>query len=83
MPKKPTSRGSKSRRSNANPSAKRRQKLILGGVILILVLAAGATIRSWQQRNLPLRLQGALDNNHYSKGVPNAPVVMKEFSDYT
>ena len=82
MAKKPTPRGSKARRANANPSAKRRQKLILGGVILILVLTAGVTIRSWQQRNLPLRLQGALDN-HYSKGVPNAPVVMKEFSDYT
>ncbi len=82
MAKKPATRGAKSRRSNANPAAKRRQKLILGGVILVLVLAAGVAIRSWQQRNLPLRLQGALDN-HYSKGVPGAPVVMKEFSDYT
>ena len=82
MAKKPTGRGAKPRRSNANPSAKRRQKLMLGGVILILVLAAGVAIRSWQQRNLPLRLQGAL-NNHYSKGVAGAPVVMKEFSDYT
>lgn len=82
MAKKPRPRGSKSRRANANPSAKRRQKLILGGAILILVLAAGVAIRSWQQRNLPLRLQGALDN-HYSKGAPDAPVVMKEFSDYT
>ena len=82
MAKKPAVRGAKSRRANANPAAKRRQKLILGGVILLLVLAAGVAIRSWQQRNLPLRLQGALDN-HYSKGVPGAPVVMKEFSDYT
>ena len=82
MAQKRTSRGTKSRRPNANPSAKRRQKLILGGAILILVLVAGVVVRSWQQRNLPLRLQGALDN-HYSKGVPGAPVVMKEFSDYT
>lgn len=83
MAKKPTTRRAKSRRTNAaNPAAKRRQKLILGGVILVLVLAAGVAIRSWQQRSLPLRLQGALDN-HYSKGVPGAPVVMKEFSDYT
>lgn len=82
MAKKPAARRAKSRRSNANPAAKRRQRLILGGVILVLVLAAGVAIRSWQQRNLPLRLQGALDN-HYSKGVPGAPVVMKEFSDYT
>ena len=82
MAKKPAARRTKSRRLNANPAAKRRQKLILGGVILVLVLAAGVAIRSWQQRNLPLRLQGALDD-HYSKGVPGAPVVMKEFSDYT
>lgn len=82
MAKKSATRGPKSRRPNANPPAKRRQKLILGGVILVLVLAAGVAIRSSQQRNLPLRLQGALDN-HYSKGVPGAPVVMKEFSDYT
>lgn len=82
MARKPMPRGAKSRRSNANPSPKRRQKLVLGGVILLLVLVAGVAIRSWQQRNLPLRLQGALDN-HYSKGAPGALVVMKEFSDYT
>ena len=82
MAKKPRTRRVKSQRSNTSPAAKRRQKLILGGVILVLVLAAGVTIRSWQQRNLPLRLQGALDN-HYSKGAPDAPVRMKEFSDYT
>jgi len=81
MARKPSNRGAKSR-SQATPSAKPLQKFILGGVILVLVLAAGVAIRSWQQRNLPLRLQGALDN-HYSKGVPGAPVVMKEFSDYT
>ena len=82
MAQKPAPRGAKSRRPNANPPVKRRQKLILGGVILILVLAAGVAIRSWQQRSLPLRLQGASDN-HYSKGAPGALVVMKEFSDYT
>ena len=81
MAKKSSNRGAKSR-SKATPSAKPLRKFILGGVILILVLAAGVAIRSWQQRNLPLRLQGALDN-HYSKGAPGALVVMKEFSDYT
>ena len=81
MARKRTNRKVKSR-SNATPSAKPLQKFILGGVILVLVLAAGVAIRAWQQRNLPLRLQGALDN-HYSKGVPDALVVMKEFSDYT
>ena len=82
MARKPTPRGATSRRSKNDPAARWRQKIMLGGVILILVLAAGAAIRSWQQRTLPLRLQGALDN-HYSKGVAGAAVVLKEFSDYT
>ena len=82
MAKKPTPRGSKSRRSRHGVSGQQRQKLIAGGVILILVVAAVVAMRSWQKRNVPLLLQGALDN-HYAKGVTDAPVVMKEFSDYT
>lgn len=82
MANKSTSRGARSRRSRHGPSGNRFQKLVLGGVILILVVAAGAALRSWQDRSVPLRLQGALEN-HYTKGVPGAPVVMKEFSDYT
>lgn len=82
MANKSTSRGARSRRSRHSPSGNRFQKLVLGGVILILVVAAGAALRSWQDRSVPLRLQGALEN-HYTKGVPGAPVVMKEFSDYT
>ena len=82
MANKPTSRGAKSRRSRHGSSGNRRQRLVLGGVILILVVAAGVALRSWQDRSVPLRLQGALDN-HYAKGVQGAPVVMKEFSDYT
>ena len=39
MAKKPKSREAKSRRSNTKPATKRRQKLVLGGVILVLVLA--------------------------------------------
>ena len=83
MANKSTSRGAKSRRSRHGASGnRRRQRLVLGGVILILVVAAGVALRSWQDRSVPLRLQGALEN-HYTKGVPGAPVVMKEFSDYT
>ena len=82
MAKKPTPRGTKSGRSRQGPSSQKRQKLIVGGVILILVVAAGAAIRSWQQRSIPLHLQGALED-HYARGLPGAPVVLKEFSDYT
>ena len=82
MANKPTPKGSKSRRSRQGQSGRRRQKLVVGGIILILVVAAGVTLRSWQQRSVPLYLQGAVEN-HYAKGVPGAPVVMKEFSDYT
>ena len=82
MANKPTPRGAKSRRSRHGPSGQRRQKLVVGGVILVLVVAAAVAIRSWQQSSVPLRLQGATEN-HYAKGVAGAPVVMKEFSDYT
>ncbi len=82
MANKPTSKRSKSRRSRHGASGQRRQKLIVGGVILLLVVATGVAIRSWQQSGVPLRLQGAVEN-HYAKGAPGAPVVMKEFSDYT
>lgn len=82
MARKPTPRGPKSGRSRQGPSSQKRQKLIVGGVILILVVAAGVAIRSWQQRSIPLHLQGALED-HYARGLPGAPVVLKEFSDYT
>src|SRR5215831_6765601 len=59
-----------------------RRKLVLGGVIVALVLGIGAGMRFWQQRDLAPRLQGAVDH-HYTRGVVGAPVVIKEFSDYT
>ena len=70
MAKKRTPRGAKSRRSTANPSAKRRQKLILGGVILILVLAAGGAIRSWQQRNYRFACRASWTITTTAKGCP-------------
>jgi hypothetical protein len=59
-----------------------RQKMLLGGVILVLVIGVGVFLRDRQQRNIPPRLQGAIEN-HYTRGTAGAPIVIKEFSDYT
>lgn len=59
-----------------------RQKMLLGGVILVLVIGVGVFLRYRQQRSIPPRLQGAIEN-HYTRGTAGAPVVIKEFSDYT
>ena len=59
-----------------------RLKLVLGGVILALALGVGGVVRFLQQRDLAPRLQGTVDR-HYTRGVAGAPVVIKEFSDYT
>jgi hypothetical protein len=61
---------------------RRRLKLVLGGVILALALGVGSVVRFLHQRDLAPRLQGAVDR-HYTRGVAGAPVVIKEFSDYT
>jgi anti-sigma-K factor RskA len=58
-----------------------RQRMILGGVILVLVIGIGVFVRYRQQSQIAPRLQGAMDN-HYTHGVAGAPVVIKEFSDY-
>ena len=59
-----------------------RQRMILGGVVLVLVIGIGVFIRYRQQRMIPPRLQGAIDN-HYTRGTAGAPVIIKEFSDFT
>lgn len=59
-----------------------RRKLVLGGVIVALTLGVGGAVRFLQQRHLAPRLQGVVDR-HYTRGTAGAPVVMKEFSDYT
>jgi hypothetical protein len=56
--------------------------MLLGGVILVLVIGVGVFLRYRQQRSIPPRLQGAIEN-HYTRGTAGAPVVIKEFSDYT
>jgi hypothetical protein len=58
-----------------------QKKLLLGGVVLALVVGVGVFMRVRQQQHIAPRLQGAIDN-HYTRGTPGAPVVIKEFSDY-
>jgi hypothetical protein len=59
----------------------RNKKVLVGGVILLLVIGLGVFVRYRQQSQIAPRLQGAIDN-HYTRGVAGAPVVVKEFSDY-
>lgn len=61
---------------------RRRQTVLVGGAILALVLGVGITVRWLLYHQVPVRLQGAIDG-HYRRGVAGAPVVVKEFSDYT
>jgi protein-disulfide isomerase len=61
---------------------RRRLKLVIGGVILAAALGVGGLVRFLPQRDLSPRLQKAGDK-HYTLGTAGAPVVIKEFSDYT
>ena len=61
---------------------RRHQKMLLGGAILVLVIGIGVFVRYRQQSSMAPRLQGAVEN-HYTRGTAGAPVVVKEFSDYT
>ncbi|ETW94198.1 MAG: hypothetical protein ETSY1_35890 [Candidatus Entotheonella factor] len=55
---------------------------LLGGVGLLVVIVIAVVLRFGMQRDIPLQLQGAIDN-HYARGADQAAVVIKEFSDYT
>jgi len=59
-----------------------RRTLVSGGVLLAVALGVGGLVRFLQQRDLSPRLQKAVDK-HYTLGTAGAPVVIKEFSDYT
>jgi hypothetical protein len=59
-----------------------RLKLVIGGAVLAVVLGVGGLVRFLQQRDLAPHLQGTGDT-HYTLGTAGAPVVIKEFSDYT
>ena len=87
MAKKPKAQHKASQpRARAHPVPKSRQRwrqrMLVGGIALVLVLGIGVFIRYRQQSMMPPRLQGAIEN-HYTRGTAGAPVVVKEFSDYT
>jgi hypothetical protein len=71
-----TGRKRASRRGGWSP------RWLLGGLGLLLVIGVAVGLRFGLQRNVPLRLQGAVDH-HYTRGADHAAVVIKEFSDYT
>jgi hypothetical protein len=80
---RPKASGQRARlQQTAKSQSRWRQKMLLGGVILVLVIGVGVFLRYRQQRSIPPRLQGAIEN-HYTRGTAGAPVVIKEFSDYT
>jgi hypothetical protein len=59
-----------------------RLKLVIGGVVLALALGVGGLVRFLQHRDFAPHLQGT-GEQHYTLGTAGAPVVIKEFSDYT
>jgi hypothetical protein len=61
---------------------RRHQKMLLGAAILLLVVGVGVFVRYRQHSTVAPRLRGAVEN-HYTRGSAGAPVVVKEFSDYT
>lgn len=87
MAKKSKTRGNKTsskRRQDQQvkqDQARRRQRMLLGGLALVLVIGAVVVVRYIQRRSIQTQLQGAIDD-HYTRGVEGAPVVVKEFSDY-
>jgi ferric-dicitrate binding protein FerR (iron transport regulator) len=86
MAKKPNPgrKGSRQQQARQRPTRRpqRRRRLVLGGVLLALVIAVGVWMRIRQQSQVLPALQGTVEG-HYTRGVPGAPVVIKEFSDYT
>ncbi len=58
------------------------RRWLFGGLGLLLVIIVAVGLRFGLQRDIPLRLQGAIDN-HYTRGAEQAAVVIKEFSNYT
>ena len=80
--RKSASRARPKRQQAQQAQQRRRQRMILGGIVLALVIGIVAFVRYRQYSQIPLQLQGSIDN-HYTRGVAGAPVVIKEFSDFT
>jgi hypothetical protein len=59
-----------------------RQKIFLGSAVLALVIGLGVIVRYVLLPPVLPNLQGAVDNR-YTRGNAGAPVILKEFSDYT
>jgi hypothetical protein len=55
---------------------------VIGGVVLAVALGVGGLVRFLAQRDLTSHLPRTEDK-HYTRGTARAPVVIKEFSDYT
>lgn len=69
-------RSKQQRRQEAAARRRQRKRLFAaGGIIGILVLGL-LFVRYWQSAETS-SIEG-----HYTKGPENAPIVMKEFSDY-
>lgn len=71
----------KQNRKQAAQATRRRRGLIMGGALLVVVVCIGVFLMYNQSQSVALQLQGAVDN-HYTKGMAGAAVVIKEFSDY-
>lgn len=61
---------------------RRRKKWLMGGAIVVCVLGIGGMVRWFQQREVVTQLQ-SVGSHRYPRGPAGAPVVIKEFSDYT
>ncbi len=73
----PNRKQSKKQKEQAARKAQQQKKLLVGvGIIGALILLV-VFIRHWQSAETDRLAEAA-----YSKGAENAPIVMKEFSDY-
>ena len=80
--KRSQARRQQNRQAQQTQQRQRRQRLIVGGAVLALVIGIAIFVRYRQTSSIPLQLQGTIDN-HYTHGIAGAPVVIKEFSDFT
>ena len=68
--------------ASAAQRRRRMKKFVVGGVLVLLVLGIGGLVRWLQQRGVVTELH-SVGSSRYTRGPAGAPVVIKEFSDYT
>lgn len=78
----PTSSSLKQPLRNKHSQPFWRQNFFLGSCILAFVIGVGVIVRYVLFQPVLPNLQGAVDNR-YTRGNAGAPVILKEFSDYT